>query len=174
MGELDSSGKRFAITERSPLARAAQFGVRDCAALPVAGDAVYERYCAALVPAVFQHYETVVAAVFDRYFVSAPGCGWPPSPPTSRDRELSTYEDITRYQSLAESGLAMAKTVEEIAADGVTNLILAVEGMDFVHSEAQIDTLLAAGVRVFALQYNRPNALSRGTVSSRTCVRGTA
>jgi microsomal dipeptidase-like Zn-dependent dipeptidase len=41
-------------------------------------------------------------------------------------------------------------------------MVLAVEGMDFVHSESQIETLLEAGIRVFALQYNRPNGLSRG------------
>lgn len=165
MGEIDSNGKRFPVAERSPLVRASQFGVQNSAALTVSGEAVYDDYCAALVPAVLRNYETVVAAVFDRHFVSDSSCGWPPSPPTARGRELSTYEDITRYLSLTGCGLTLAQTAEDIALPPVTNMVLAIEGMDFVHSEMQIASLLEAGARVFALQYNRPNALTTGDCS---------
>jgi microsomal dipeptidase-like Zn-dependent dipeptidase len=164
MGELGSDGRRCAVTEHSPIVRAAQFGVseRDCQVSAAVGEAAYDGYCASLVPAVQQHYETVVAAIFDRYFVSDSTCGWPPAAPTSKDRELSTYEDLARYLSLTKCGLPTARKADEITADGPTNMVLAIEGMDFVQSETQIAPLLEAGARVFALQYNKPNALTRG------------
>ncbi len=164
MGEIGGDGRRFAVTECSPLTRAAQFGVHgeDFSPPAVTDEAVYDSYCTSLVPAVTRHYETVVAAVFDRYFVADAACGWPPAPPTPQDRERSTYEDINRYLSFGNCGLQAVRAADEISSQGTTNMILAVEGMDFVHSEAQIETLLAAGVRVFALQYNRPNNLSAG------------
>lgn len=164
MGELNGNGQRFPIAERSPLVRASQFGVEnaDVWASPPAGEAAYEGYCAALVPAVSRHYETVVAAIFDRYYTTDAGSGWPPAPPTGADLARSIREDLNRYLLFARCGLPLARTADDLRENGPTNLVLAVEGMHFVHSHAQIDELLQAGVRVFALQYNRPNALTRG------------
>jgi microsomal dipeptidase-like Zn-dependent dipeptidase len=164
MGEMGSDGRRCAVTEHSPIVRAAQFGVseQDCRTVAAVEEGVYGDYRELLVPAVQQHYETVVAAIFDRYFVSDSTCGWPPAAPTSKDRELSTYEDLAQYLSLTKCGLTTARTADEITTGGPTNLVLAVEGMDFVQSEMQITPLLEAGVRIFALQYNKPNALTSG------------
>jgi microsomal dipeptidase-like Zn-dependent dipeptidase len=161
MGELGNDGRRFPLTERSPLVRAAQFGVPDSPPLFPGTDA-YDAYCTTLVPAVSRQYETVVAAVFDRYFTSDDSCDWPPAPPTQQDRERSTFEDITRYLSFSECGLSLAKTADTIHSSGSTNMVLAIEGMDFIHSETQIATLLEMGVRIFALQYNKPNTLTTG------------
>ena len=167
MGELNANGQRFPVGERSPLVRAAQFGVENANVWtsPPAGVAAYEGYCAALVPAVSRHYETVVAAIFDRYYTSDAGSGCPPAPPIMADMARSAREDLNRYLSFAGCGLPVARTANEMHENGPTNLVLAVEGMDFVDCEAQIEELIEAGVRIFALQYNRPNALTRGDCS---------
>lgn len=179
MGEFDGSGKRVPIAERSPVVRARQFGVEDRDHVPAPlGETAYDGYCSDLVPAVCRHCETVVAAVFDRYFVTDAASGWPPAPVNHEERERAVYEDIGRYAGLAQCGLPLARTSGDIVfapSPETTNLVLAVEGMDFVCSEEQIDRLLAAGVRVFALQYNHPNALTTGDcseASTRTGNRG--
>jgi microsomal dipeptidase-like Zn-dependent dipeptidase len=166
LGEFDGTGKRAPIADRSPLIRAAQFGVsKPCDTAP-RGEAAYEGYCATVGPTVGRHYETVVAAVFDRYTIA--DTHNPAAPPTDADRERAVLEDLSRSRSLTDCGLRIAFTANDIIIGGAShsaNLVLAVEGMDFVLSEAQMETLWEAGVRIFALQYNRPNALTTGDCS---------
>jgi microsomal dipeptidase-like Zn-dependent dipeptidase len=168
LGEFDENGQRVPVTVRSPLVRAAQFGVVEspwgCGGEVLPGEEGCAAYCTSLGSAVGRHYETVVAAVFDRYIVT--DMHRSEAPPTSETREQGVFSDLARYVSLMECGLRIVRTANEIRADNATtNVVLALEGMDFVHAEEQAGALLDAGIRVFALQYNRPNALAMGDCS---------
>ena len=159
LGELDRTGsRRLPLAEHSPLRRTAQFGVSDGGACwwkeagAAAKGALFDGYHAALAPALSGHYETVVAAVFDRYLVDdlhrAANFGGDGGDREAEERTRAALEDLGRHGPLA-------------AAAG-TRVVLAVEGMDYVRSEAQAIALWDAGARVFAFQYNRPNALTHG------------
>lgn len=160
LAEYRANGVRAAFGELSILGRLGQFGADhlalDDALLAKRGEG-YDEYVNSLATALNAGYETVVAAIFDRHTLEDQRA--PDGSPRDPDAfEQSVREALDNHGHFSLCGLTPVTSGREIAA-GRVNVILGVEGMDFVRRAETIDSLLAAGVRVFGLQYNRTNAL---------------
>jgi microsomal dipeptidase-like Zn-dependent dipeptidase len=155
LGEyIDISMQRFDPKDRSVLTRLSQFGV-DLSLLEEQGaqlsDLTIEQYRALIREALKQKYDIIFGSVIDKFVMSGFGSG-----ASGLERMKNVIQMADEYQQW---GINIVNTGKDVKPDQA-NLVIALEGADFVAELEDIKKLVEAGIRVFGLQYNKDNQVA--------------
>ena len=146
--------EQFNFTEKSVLERISQFGI-DLVQLRDSGIDLKcitrEQYRELMEHAIQAKYDVIFGSVVDKFIMSGFG---DPTSETERLCDVMRMADEYRHW-----GLQIVQCGSDIAKSR-TNLVVALEGADFVTELADLDKLMAKGIICFGLQYNKDNRLS--------------
>ena len=143
--------------EMSVITRLSQFGV-DLNLLEEQGIKPHEidseMYRKLLAEAIRQKYDVIFGAVFDKYMLSGFG---------EKTAETERLKDVIKLaDEYKRWGLNLIQSGGDIDKEG-PNLVISLEGADFVTKIADLNKLMENGIQVYGLQYNKDNFLATNT-----------